>query len=62
MEWNGTQWNQFHSIPHNPSICHSPQFEVPMEWNLSLKILPFYPYFDCVFLYFQYLFVDVSLH
>jgi len=24
MEWNGTQWNQLHSIQFNPSISHSP--------------------------------------
>jgi hypothetical protein len=52
MEWNGTQWDQFHSIPLNPSIFHSPQFEMyPMKWNFILLILLFYPYFISLFLF-----------
>jgi hypothetical protein len=63
MEWNGTQWNQFHPIPLNPSIFHSSQFgRYPMEWNIRFLILLFCPYFICLFLFSNTPISLISLH
>lgn len=58
LDWwdvNGMEWNTMESIPfyttHSFNSSFPPIWGYPMEWNLCLEILLFYPHFICLFLY-----------